>query len=349
MVPKRDASKIFGLAVGALVGLALGACGGQSSSDNNGGATSSGGSSSGGTSSGGTSSGGSSSGGAAGSGGGGGQACLADKYAEPLVANYDYYSPIINSTCSGTNHQTIENPEKLVFLGDSITVGTPPTPTGSTYRALLTAKAQDKWPSIEVASCAVNGATTDDFFSGDNQIPTCFPAPEPKKTLIVITMGGNDLKNIAQKKDSITVDEANTMVDTVIANMQEAVSWLKDPANFPNGSWVVFANVYEYTDLTGDLSSCPLAQLAAGLSGQWPQGMPVLIKSREGYMKIAVNNQADMIFLGETFCGHGYHYQDTLSPCYAPNSSLWFDVTCIHPTPEGHAELADLFWNTITE
>ena len=74
-----------------------------------------------------------------------------------------------------------------------------------------------------------------------------------------------------------------------------------------------------------------------------------LIKLREGYMKIAVDNQADMIFLGDVFCGHGYNFGKTQSQCYEANSQNWFDISCIHPTPEGHKQVKDLFWKTITE
>lgn len=331
------------------------ACGGSSSEDNpsSGGASGAGGS---GTGGGGTSGGGTSGGGAggnAGAPGGGGAStggapgeCHADKYDGLVYVNYEQFGAKNNSTCSGTNIQDIQDPEKLVFLGDSITVGTFPTPANQVYRKLLTDKATAKWPSIEVASCAVNGAQTDDFFAGDNQIPKCFPGPESKKTLVIITMGGNDIAAMA--KDKMSASAASAEADKVLANMKKAVDWLKDPTNFPNGSWVVFANIYEYTDLTANLSSCPTGGLA-GLSGEWIAGTATLVKLREGYMKIAVDAKADMIFLGEHFCGHGYNYADPKQQCYIPNSSNWFDLTCIHPTPEGHKQVTDLFWNTITE
>jgi hypothetical protein len=340
----------FALALASVVG----ACGGSSTEDS----TSTGGSSSGGNA--GTASGGASSGGTTatggvagqgggttgGSGGGAGQACMADKYDGLVYVNYDQFSPVINSTCSGTNHQDIQDVERVVFLGDSITVGTFPTPANQVYRVLLTEKLKQKWPNAVVESCAVNGATTSDFFSGDNQITKCFPAPEQKKTLVIFTMGGNDIAAMA--KDKLSVSASDAEADKVLANMQKTLEFLTNAANFPNGSYVVFANVYEYTDLTADLSSCPTGNLAR-LTGEWLAGTTTLTKLREGYMKIAVDTQTDMIFLGEHFCGHGYKYNDTTTQCYEPNSTNWFDITCIHPTPAGHAEIVDLFWNTITE
>ena len=349
----------------------LGACGGSSSDESSTGGSSAGGTSAGGGGSGGggTSAGGSPGGGAPGGGapGGGGVAggggttsgggttgiggataekCFGSKYDGLVYVDYDKFNPVVNSTCSGTNHQDIKDPEKLVFLGDSITVGTFPTPANQVYRELLTVEAKAKWPSIEVASCAVNGAQTDDFFAGDNQIPKCFPAAEPKKTLVVMTMGGNDIKSMASKKLGAT--EALAAADPVLANMDKAVKWLKDPVNFPNGSFVVFANIYEYTDLTANLSACPTAGLI-GLTGTWEPATATLIKLREGYMKIATDTKADMIFLGDVFCGHGYAFGDTTGQCYEPGSQNWFDISCIHPTPEGHKQVKNLFWNTIIE
>jgi hypothetical protein len=132
--------------------------------------------------------------------------------------------------------------------------------------------------------------------------------------------------------------------------LREAIDWFyADPARFPNGVFVVFANVYEYTDGTADLSSCALAA-TQGLSGYWTEGIPAIFHFEEQYMKIAVETQTDMIFLLETFCGHGFHNEDTASQCYrGPGTPRWFDFTCIHPTPEGHAVLADLFFSTIDE
>jgi lysophospholipase L1-like esterase len=291
---------------------------------------------------------GSPSGGSAGIEGGPAKRCFADIYVEkPVYVDYDKFSPAIGSHCVGTNHQSIEDVELLVFLGDSITVGTPPAAQSEHYRTRLAEKVTQKWPSAEVKSCAVNGARTRDFFEGDRQIPSCFPAPEPKKTLVVITMGGNDVVAMASKKLGPT--EATAAADVSIAEMRAAVEWLKDPANFPNGSHVVFANIYEYTDLTADLSACPAATFI-GLSGEWFTGTVVLTRMREQYLKIAVDTGSDMIFMGERFCGHGYRAGDPLSQCYrGPGQENWFDFTCIHPTGTGHGVIAEDFMATIEE
>ena len=56
---------------------------------------------------------------------------------EPPQSDYDQYSPVVGSHCVGTNHQDIADVERVVFLGDSITVGSRPTLPGQAYRSVL--------------------------------------------------------------------------------------------------------------------------------------------------------------------------------------------------------------------
>jgi hypothetical protein len=67
-------------------------------------------------------------------------------------------------------------------------------------------------------------------------------------------------------------------------------------------------------------------------------------------MDIATETGTDMIFMLEAFCGHGYNADNPDSPCYrGPDQSVYFDLTCIHPTPEGHGVLTDLFTAVVDE
>lgn len=307
------------------------------------------------TGSGGAGSGGNGSGGAGTGGAGGGGSTLTAKECfkdvlDVVGPNYDKFKPVIGSHCKGTNHQDIKGIEKVVFLGDSVTAGTPPTQSNQFYSNVLTDMLKkDFGDTIEMQNCAVWGARVDDLLAGDKQIEKCFPSgTEPKRTLIVMTDGGNDVASWA--KDKLPPDQAMAEADKAAMTWREAIDWFyADPARFPAGVFVTFANVYEYTDGTADLSSCPAAQLN-GLSGSWIDGVLAIYHLEEQYMKIAVETQTDMIFLLETFCGHGYHNDDMGSQCYrGPNTPRWFDVTCIHPTPEGHAVLADLFYSTVHE
>ena len=289
---------------------------------------------------------------------------------------YDDTGIIIGSHCQGTNHQDIQNVERVVFLGDSVTVGTPPTPTQDFYRVLLAEELSFMFgldaPNLlwqtadpingtsiikedgDFASCAEWGARTDDFLRGGNQIPGCFAGDDfNKRTLVITTMGGNDIASIAKDSiEGVTEDALWEDVEGMINLQRQAVEWLLEPGRFPNGVYVVYANVYEFTDATADLLSCP----AAGLAGfdQNPDDPAQLIEMMTyingEYAKLAAETGTDMVFMFEGLCGHGFRADDPTSECYrGPGNDTWFDLTCIHPTPDGHHALANMFLDVIDE
>ncbi len=260
--------------------------------------------------------------------------------------DYDKLKPTIAPSCAGTHHQSIKGVERLVFLGDSVTTGTPPTLPNDIYRSRVSEGAKKRFGNnLVISDCSAWGARTDDFLEGKNQIASCFPGVETKRTLVVMTMGGNDIANWAKNK--LSTADALIAADQAADRLRAAIDWLQAPGRFPNGVYVVFANVYEYTDTSGDLASCP-ASSAAGMSGAWPTGAPAVVHFQERYMEIATKTKTDMIFLLEHFCGHGYKRNDPSLQCYrGPGAELWFDFTCIHPTPKGHEQIANLFLEVV--
>lgn len=325
-------------------------------------------------------------GGAAGSGGGGGGGggkltvaqCYADDFVNPpgKGPDYDQFSPVVGSHCMGTNHQDITGVERVVFLGDSITVGTPPTLSTDFYRAQLADALAAKfglnkpnllWKSADpfsgkavvktdgaFSSCAKWGARTDDLLQDNSQIADCFP-PESleKRTLVIMTVGGNDISSLTQKAiDGASYAELEAQTHELVALMREAVEWFYEPGRFPNGVFVVFANMYEFTDGTGEVASCDVSGLA-GFDKPVPapdQLANLVIWANEQYAKIAVDTGADMIFMLEDFCGHGFNADDPTGPCYrGPGAETWFDLTCIHPNPKGHDHITDMFMAVVNE
>ena len=256
--------------------------------------------------------------------------------------DYDQFHPTILPSCAGTHHQSITGIERVVFLGDSITTGTPPSLPSQIYRAILTDALRTKFGAIDVADCSQWGAHVGDLLSGQNQFAKCFPNDvDDRKTLVVMTDGGNDVASWV--KDGLDADAAMAAADGAIAELRTAIHWLKDPARFPKGVNVVMANVYEYTDTSGNLDSCPAAS-ASGLHGNWSQGAAAVVHLQEQMMQIAVETGSDLVFLLEDFCGHGYERNDPSLQCYrGAGAELWFDLTCYHPDPAGHAEIARLF------
>ena len=329
---------------------------------------------------------------------------IAEKCFAPITApeappdsgpQYDQFAPVVADHCWGTNHQDIQGVELVVFLGDSVTVGTPnlehalPTDNEHLYRSKLATWLRDHfglddggiwdfgvWKTYDFISntsgkleagdfrnCSKWGARTDDFLAGGNQIGKCFPdGGSDKRTLVVFTMGGNDISKISQVGGDASPEEvangypeAWALAESTIVYLREAVEWLKDPARFPNGSYVIFANPFEFTDGTGDVSACPVAGLAGYKVWEKPEIQEaIVVHVLEAYMQIAVDTQTDLLWLLEHFCGHGYvatgPNADPENRCYrGPDAELYFDDTCIHPNEAGHNALFEMFRDTVLE
>jgi lysophospholipase L1-like esterase len=305
-----------------------------------------------------------------------GVACIDEQFvggASP-GPNYNEFDVELGSHCRGTNQQDITDIERVVFVGDSVTVGTPPTGAGAFYRSIVADelaalfglqppeflwKQYDPFGGTSVlresgdfASCAVWGARNDDLLP---QLEQCFaPDDFQLRTLVVTTMGGNDGAALARDYlDGVPLATILEDLEMVVAQHEMAIDWLVgDPNKFPAGVFVVNANVYEFTDFTLDFLSCPAAGTAGFDSN--PENPAILLGSlnhiNEEYMRIAEENGTDVVFMFEGFCGHGYHSGDPASPCYrGPGNENWFDLTCIHPTATGHGELAQMFMDVITE
>jgi lysophospholipase L1-like esterase len=325
------------------------------------------------------------SGGGGGSGGDGGSGgaltvaeCYADDFVNPpmLGPDYDQFHPVVGSHCMGTNHQDITGVERVVFVGDSVTVGTPPTLSGDIYRSQLADALVAKfglsapdftWKGVnwfegtswtqdsgDFSSCAKWGARTDDLLEGGAQIASCFPASElGKRTLVVMTMGGNDISALTQAHiDGAPPMELWMQTEDFVQRMRDALDWLYEPGRFPNGVFVIFANMYEFTDGTGEVESCDVSGLA-GFDQPVPSPDELaaqVIWANEQYVATAVDHGADVVFLLEEFCGHGFHNDDPAAPCYrGPGTPRWFDLTCIHPNPDGHDHVTDMFMAVVNE
>jgi hypothetical protein len=321
------------------------------------------------------------SGGTTGSGGGRpvtASQCFADDFinAPTNGPDYDQFNPVIGSHCQGTNHQDITGVERVVFLGDSVTVGTPPTLSTDFYRAELADALAGKFnlqkpdflwqaadpfngtsitkESGDFASCSKWGARTDDLLVDNTQIGDCFPpAALSKRTLVVMTMGGNDIASLTKDAtNGVAQDQLWAQTMDFVQKQRDAVKWFYEPGRFPNGVFVVFANMYEFTDGTGNVQSCDVSALA-GFDKPLPQPdvlAEMVVWANEQYLSIAVETGSDMIFMLEDFCGHGFEHDNPAAPCYrGPGTEVWFDLTCIHPNPTGHDHIKDMFMAVVNE
>ena len=286
--------------------------------------------------------------------------------------DYDQFTPTIGAHCAGTQHQTYTDFERVVFIGDSVTMGSPPTLSEDFYRNKLTQwlvmnyglqPPNSLWEGYNVLdghalvrhsgdfwNCARWGARTDDLMEDNGQVYDCFPESERnKKALVILTVGGNDIANLTQNGFNRSYEENKAQVESFVALLRESIEWIKNPENVPGGADIVFGNMFEFTDGTGDISSCPASSFAG--FEDWEdvdQLQELVVWANEQFLKIAVDTGSDMIFMLEHFCGHGFTHEDPNGRCYrGPNAERWFDLTCTHPNPAGHGALADLFRDVI--
>lgn len=277
---------------------------------------------------------------------------------------YDGLGAVVPDHCMGTDHQEVDFIEKVVFLGDSITAGTPPTPDVDFYRNELSGLLQERFgPDLEIVDCSEFGARADDLLQHeDRQLNLCFPeGVEEKRTLLIMTMGGNDMMAAAELiAAGGTEADATALVQEALDYTDEAFAWIREGSDldgpaperstrFPAGVFMVFSNVYEFTDATGDLGSCPMAA-TLGFDYVIPQLRDGYVWVSEAYMELSVRYRFDLILMLEQFCGHGYHAGEEDNECFrGADAELWFDGTCIHPNPTGHEVISDMFFTVVTD
>jgi hypothetical protein len=286
------------------------------------------------------------------------------------VVDYASSGAILGPSCLATDHQEIADVEHVVFVGDSVTVGTPPTATGDWYRNLVAAELANAffldapasdWENVDLvdgvtyvqdsgdfSSCAKWGARTDDLYQPPHQqLQTCMPeAVRGQRTLVIMTMGGNDLMSMLQDfRDGVDQVTLEDQWIQALADYSEAIHWLKDdPSLFPAGIDVVLANIFDVTDAAAaaDIAECP----GAGWIGlDEPLYDPFVhelgVMWQEATLELAVETGSDMVFMGEAFCGHGYA-QTASSRCWRGSGAAnYFDDTCAHPSAAGHAAIAE--------
>ena len=281
----------------------------------------------------------------------------------------------LTSTCAGTFTQDFSDIEHVIFLGDSVTVGTYPTLNEEFYRPRLAEKLADKydlelpdedWYAVsynsgqtlvqssgDFSSCAKLGAKTSHLIRSSGQLEACFTDDlRDKKLLVIMTMGGNDLHELTEKVVHEYPEEAlwDVAYETT-DNMRKGLEWLNDAEKFPKGISVVYANLYEFTDATGDAAACPLSEVVSlNVDIDDPILEEITIWIEKEYREIGKEHGFDMLFLMENFCGHGFHHDNPESRCYlGPDAERWFDNTCLHPTPKGHEVISDMFFSVIDQ
>jgi len=294
------------------------------------------------------------------------------------VVTYEGTELTLGTHCMGTDHQAISDVERVVFIGDSVTVGTPPTPSGDWWRNRVADDLVGLWgleapgwdwenvnlfdgmvyttESGDFSCCAKWGARTDDLMLDPHQqIQTCIPEEAREQmNLVLMTTGGNDLFNLLEEiRDGVDPGESEVQWQTAIEHLQDAVHFLKNSEDFPGGIHLVVANIFDVTDETAarDIAECTGPEWI-GLYDPLldPFTHDLVIAWQEEVAALVAETGSDLVFMGEQFCGHGYNHADAAGRCYRGGvSEVWFDLTCMHPSSAGHEAISEMFMATILE
>ena len=249
-----------------------------------------------------------------------------------------------------------EDPQTVIFLGDSITDGVGASVGANAYTSLLVEDVSDSWTAwaeqdletlygeLDVIDVSVSGARTSDLL--DEQIPALsgeIGASLSGETIVVMTIGGNDMQGVlpamllAEDKDA----EYEESIRPVLDNFDAIVDYFQDDARFPDGAKIYLTNVYEPTDNGGRAQGC-------FLSVDIGPTLPYLDRANTELRDLAIERGFAAVDLRGHFLGHGHNHDDTSLDAHdADDPSLWLAPDCIHPNDRGHHEIRRLFLTAI--
>ncbi|MDP6932875.1 MAG: SGNH/GDSL hydrolase family protein, partial [Myxococcota bacterium] len=227
-------------------------------------------------------------------------------------------------------------PQRIVFLGDSITAG---LGVADSYDELMVENDDEDWPDHdeldlehtypelgEVVDESIGGATTSSLIS--QQLPNLEDTlgyPAPGETLVVMTIGGNDIVELLFGQADIGAG-----IDEVLENLAEIIGHFQDPDHFPDGTYIYLSNVYEPTDQVGQAEECFWGYDLSSFQDDF-------IDANDGIRALAEELGVGMVDMYGHFQGHGYNAEDdSIDVYHQDDPTTWFQSDCIHPNARGH-------------
>ncbi len=245
-----------------------------------------------------------------------------------------------------------------VNMGDSIAAGDGVS-KALTYHGLLsknhdtqypTYKGKslaDKYPGLKIVDRSKGGSTSAHLASQ----AAGAPANTTGNTLVVISIGGNDMMyNYASMLDPA---QAKALAQKVVANIAKVKAHFADQKKYPNKTHFVLFNVYEWTDTMGSIPASAKTNGACGLMKQVPPALGQLVMNNHALFnkELMTYAKANGWLIGDlraAFIGHGFNHQNKACPCYkASDPTLWLMADCIHPNVRGHHEIRRLVWRVL--
>lgn len=237
-------------------------------------------------------------------------------------------------------------PVRVVYMGDSITAGVGASSFSLEYPSLLEANSDSAWPdhADETLSAAyptieewinvsVGGATTSSMKQNQlSDLEARVGLPAEGETLIFVTIGGNDAQQAL-----LPFADVDTIAQAALDNIDDMARWLTDPANFPDGVYVYFTNIYEPSDGTGQ------SQCFFGMD--YSDNLAKLDVMNGGLISMGTDIGFAAVDLNGHFRGHGMNNENPTIDAYDEDDpSRWFDNDCLHPNDRGHHEVRRLFY-----
>jgi len=189
---------------------------------------------------------------------------------------------------------------------------------------------------VELVNVAKAGAVTKDLANQYDRLVNRI-AGQPGHTIVVMTIGGNDMQVALGTGQSPT---GKTLTDA-LANIRALVDSLRNPDVLPDGVSIYLASVYDPSDGVGRVDSC------FGGTDLRPF-MEALDVWSEKYVELGKERGIAIVDALHHFKGHGFYAKDKTNQYYdETDPTIWFDSDCVHPNDRGHNQLRRLFFEAI--
>ena len=186
------------------------------------------------------------------------------------------------------------------------------------------------FPDAKLFLKAANGATTRAVL--EKQI-TRVPNDEGGRTVMTLTIGGNDLLLLLQMRGTLLPEDAEgtiRRIDSIVGSLR----------NRYKDSLLIVSTIYDPTDGVGDLVN-PGFPLRRELG--------LFQRVNDAIRAMANGDRVWLADVHQHFLGHGNHHDDPANPYHdAADPSGWFTET-IEPNPRGASEVRRLFWQALVE
>ena len=190
------------------------------------------------------------------------------------------------------------------------------------------------YPGIKFHNLTSDGATTNTVLNW--QLPRV-PTGENQPTIVVMTVGGNDLLHHYGVPEERGVELSYEMK----RNLLKIISCFQDPERFPKPTKIYIGNIYDPSDGMGNLEK-------EGYS-PWPDGLKVLDHWNRRIQEVAEEKGLTLVDIHRHFLGHGVNYDDSSGKYYDPKDNTPWLRLVIEPNARGAHEIRKLFWEKIYE